>query len=131
MKSSAPDGKLKSSDIVRADRIPGFEANLLRTTVRVTQSGWASCFVSTWSPETGSVEASFEHRFGVPDLVSIRESLERVSVVIPERITCDDIPTQRLVFISNSHEISVQFLGSVDKMEVLEIQRYECRIPAT
>jgi hypothetical protein len=109
MKPAAPDGKLKSSDIVRADRIPGFGMSL-STTVRLTQSGWASCLVSTWSPAAGRVEASAEHRFSSSELDFIRDALRRLSAEPPVPITCDDIPILRLAFLDEFGGASFEVL---------------------
>jgi hypothetical protein len=110
MKTVAPDGKLKASDIVRADLVPGFQMNLLSTVVRVTDSGWASCTVSTWHPDKGSVDSSLEHRFSSLELDSIREALEALAEGVSEPITWDDIPIQRITFMMNSREVSFETL---------------------
>ena len=110
MKTVAPDGKLKASDIVRADRIPGFETNPLSTAVRVTNSGWASCTISTWHPDTGRVDSSLEHRFSSLEMDSIREALGALSAVVSEPITWDDIPIQRITFVMDSREVSFETL---------------------
>ena len=109
MKNASPDGKLKLSDIVRADRIPGFGKSL-STTVRLTQSGWASCLVSTWMPATGRVETSSEHRFNSSELDIVRDALSRLSGVTFAPITCDDVPILRLAFPTEFGEASFEVL---------------------
>src|SRR5690606_14982305 len=99
-----------SSDVVRADRIPGFQDNLLSTTVRVTRSGWTSCLVSTWSPATGSVESATEHRLNSSELDLIRDALRRLSSVSAVPITCDDMPILRLSFHTEFGETSFEVL---------------------
>lgn len=109
MKNTPPDGKLKPSDIVRADRIPGFGISLC-TTVRVTKSGWASCIASTWEPAGGRADTSAEHRFSASELDFIRDALSRLSAVTLAPITCDDIPILRLSFPTELGEISFEVL---------------------
>ncbi len=109
MKKAAQDGNLKASDIVRADRIPGFATNLLRTTLRITQSGWAECLVSTLASKRGAIEMSIEHRFTPPELNFISGALETLSPVA-KPITWDDVPIQRLLFRTGSGEKSLEIL---------------------
>lgn len=109
MKNTPPDGKLKPSDIVRADRIPGFGMSLC-TTVRVTKSGWAFCIASRWEPAAGRTDKSAEHRFSASELDFIRDALSRLSEFTFAPITCDDIPILRLSLPTGLGEASFDVL---------------------
>jgi hypothetical protein len=108
MKSFNSDPLLRPSDLVRAERVPGFQDAMPSTSVRVTRSGWSACCIDAWKAPKSKGDHLMEHRFSDSEIADLDLLLARLAVEEPKPITCDDVPVQQIYLMREDSAVRLE-----------------------